>query len=66
MKDWQKISLMLCIFGFLKQLRPSDPFIVDFYLGPWRNLTANEVFKIFFNFFFKNILLDGDFVKIID
>lgn len=42
-----KISLLLCTFGFLKELRPSEPFIVDFLTGPWRNVTADEVIQFF-------------------
>lgn len=47
MQEWMKISLMLCTFGFLKELRPSEPFIVDFLTGPWRNVTADEVYTQF-------------------
>lgn len=47
MQEWMKISLMLCTFGFLKELRPSEPFIVDFLTGPWRNVTADEVYSKF-------------------
>ncbi|XP_055607050.1 thiamine transporter 1-like [Uranotaenia lowii] len=45
MQQWLKISLMLCTFGFLKEIRPSEPFIVDYLAGPWRNLTMNEVLQ---------------------
>lgn len=43
MQEWLKISLLLCIFGFLKELKPSEPFIVDYLSGHWRNVTADEV-----------------------
>ncbi|RZC37179.1 Folate carrier domain containing protein, partial [Asbolus verrucosus] len=45
MEQWTKISLLLCIFGFLKEIRPSEPFVYDFLIGPWRNVTADEVTK---------------------
>ncbi|XP_062565280.1 thiamine transporter 1-like [Armigeres subalbatus] len=45
MQQWLKISLMLCTFGFLKEIRPSEPFIVDYLAGPWRNLTMTEVIQ---------------------
>lgn len=45
MQQWLKISLMLCTFGFLKEIRPSEPFIVDFLAGPWRNITMTEVIQ---------------------
>lgn len=47
MQQWQKISLMLCTFGFLKEIRPSEPFIVDYLAGPWRNLTMDEVCRTY-------------------
>jgi thiamine transporter 2/3 len=40
-----KISLLLCIFGFLKEVRPSEPFVYDYLIGPWRNVTDDEVLK---------------------
>lgn len=43
METWFKISLLLCIFGFAKELRPSEPFITEFLAGEWRNITTNEV-----------------------
>ncbi|XP_053694288.1 thiamine transporter 1-like [Sabethes cyaneus] len=43
MQQWLKISLLLCTFGFLKEIRPSEPFIVDYLAGPWRNITMNEI-----------------------
>ncbi|XP_055640796.1 thiamine transporter 1-like isoform X2 [Toxorhynchites rutilus septentrionalis] len=43
MQEWLKISLMLCTFGFLKEIRPSEPFIMDYLAGPWRNLTMTEI-----------------------
>lgn len=45
MQQWLKISLMLCTFGFLKEIRPSEPFIVDYLAGPWRNLTMTQVIQ---------------------
>lgn len=47
MQQWLKISLLLCIFGFLKELKPSEPFIVDYLSGHWRNVTADEVLYSF-------------------
>lgn len=41
--DWYKISLLLCIFGFLKEIRPSEPFVSDYMQEPYRNVTSEEV-----------------------
>ncbi|KAJ8982528.1 hypothetical protein NQ317_018569 [Molorchus minor] len=44
MQDWWKISLLLSIFGFLKELRPSEPFIYEFLIDDrWRNVTEEQV-----------------------
>uniref|UniRef100_A0A182VKL5 Thiamine transporter 1 n=2 Tax=Anopheles merus TaxID=30066 RepID=A0A182VKL5_ANOME len=45
MPPWLKISLLLCTFGFLKEIRPSEPFIVDYLAGPWRNLTMEQIIQ---------------------
>ena len=42
MKDYLKISLVLCVFGFLKDFRPSESFLTDF-LTDFKNVTAEEV-----------------------
>ncbi|XP_059621180.1 thiamine transporter 1-like isoform X2 [Phlebotomus argentipes] len=43
MQKWMRISLLLCIFGFLKEIRPSEPFVTNFLLGGWRNITEEQV-----------------------
>ncbi|KAJ8940041.1 hypothetical protein NQ314_010873 [Rhamnusium bicolor] len=44
MNDWLKVSLSLSVFGFLKELRPSEPFIYEFLIDErWRNLTEEQV-----------------------
>lgn len=41
--SWLRISLMLCAFGFIKEFRPSEPFIYEFLIGEWRNITETQV-----------------------
>lgn len=43
MNSWLVISLLLSLFGFLKELRPSEPFIYEFLIGEWKNLTESQV-----------------------
>lgn len=43
MNEWYKISILLCVFGFLKEIRPSEPFIYEYLIGPWWNNTKEEV-----------------------
>ncbi|XP_053681847.1 thiamine transporter 1-like [Sabethes cyaneus] len=43
MERWKLISLILCIFGFLKEFRPSEPFVFQFLTGPWHNVTVEQV-----------------------
>ncbi|KAL3279514.1 hypothetical protein HHI36_017023 [Cryptolaemus montrouzieri] len=42
-ENWLKLSLILCFFGFLKEIRPSEPFIYEYLTGSWRNITGDEV-----------------------
>lgn len=43
METWLKLSLLLCVFGFFKEIRPSEHYIYEFLSGPWRNITGEEV-----------------------
>lgn len=39
------MSLLLCIYGFFRELRPSEPYVTEFLAGEWRNITAEQVFR---------------------
>ncbi|XP_045488336.1 reduced folate transporter isoform X2 [Pieris rapae] len=43
MHSWIKITLILCLFGTLREIRPSEPFVTDFLLGKWRNITESQL-----------------------
>lgn len=43
MQDWLRISLILSCFGFLREFRPSEPFITEFLSGEWRDLTPEQI-----------------------
>lgn len=44
MKDWLKISLILCTFGFFREFRPSEPFVTEFLSDTqWRNITSDQL-----------------------
>ncbi|GAB0099076.1 thiamine transporter 1 [Sergentomyia squamirostris] len=43
MQEWLRLSLLLCTFGFLKEIRPSEPFVAEFLIGPWKNFTEEQV-----------------------
>ncbi|XP_055920830.1 folate-like transporter 2 [Eupeodes corollae] len=45
MKSWLKISMLLCCFGFLRELRPSDSFATEFLSGEWHDITSEQVNK---------------------
>lgn len=44
MESWLKISLLLSIFGFLRETKPSAPFITDF-LTDFKNVTLDQVLR---------------------
>lgn len=41
--DYTKTSLVLYTFGFLKEFRPSESFVTDYLIGPWKNFTTEQV-----------------------
>lgn len=41
--DWFQISLLLCVCGFLKEIRPSEPYVSDFLQSPYRDVSTEEV-----------------------
>ncbi|XP_034112713.1 thiamine transporter 1 [Drosophila albomicans] len=43
MKEWLKISCLLCVFGFVREIRPSEPYVTEYLLGPWRNITEDQL-----------------------
>ncbi|XP_046705869.1 thiamine transporter 1 isoform X2 [Silurus meridionalis] len=42
-KTWIYPTVLLCIYGFFSSLRPSEPFLTAFLMGPDKNLTEREV-----------------------
>ncbi|XP_016950075.1 thiamine transporter 1 [Drosophila biarmipes] len=43
MKEWLKISCLLCVFGFIREIRPSEPYVTEYLLGPWRNISETQL-----------------------
>ncbi|KAH8334697.1 hypothetical protein KR074_003981 [Drosophila pseudoananassae] len=43
MKSWLKISCVLCVFGFLREMRPSEPYHAEILVSDWYQFTADEV-----------------------
>ena len=36
----------LCLYGFFKELRPSEPYLTDYLIGPqYKNLTQEDVYN---------------------
>lgn len=36
-------TLLLCVYGFFSNLRPSEPFLTAYLMGPDKNLTETQV-----------------------
>lgn len=47
LSNWLKVSLLLCVFGFFRELRPSEPFSTEFFIG-YRNLTTDDITQILY------------------
>uniref|UniRef100_A0A336M1E5 CSON010234 protein n=1 Tax=Culicoides sonorensis TaxID=179676 RepID=A0A336M1E5_CULSO len=44
MQNYLKVSLILCCYGFLREMRPSEPFVTEFLSDQrWRNITSTEL-----------------------
>lgn len=44
-EGWLLPTSLLCAYGFFASLRPSEPFLTPYLLGPDKNLTEREVFN---------------------
>ncbi|XP_069035113.1 thiamine transporter 1 [Lepisosteus oculatus] len=42
-ETWLYPTILLCFYGFFSSLRPSEPFLTAFLMGPDKNLTEKEV-----------------------
>ncbi|XP_077055355.1 thiamine transporter 1 [Siphateles boraxobius] len=42
-EPWLYPTVLLCIYGFFSSLRPLEPFLTPFLMGPDKNLTETEV-----------------------
>lgn len=42
MKEYLRISLILSVFGFLKETRPSEPFITNFIID-FKNISSESI-----------------------
>ncbi|XP_039383365.1 thiamine transporter 1 isoform X3 [Mauremys reevesii] len=42
---WVLPTALLCLYGFFASLRPSEPFLTRYLLGPDKNLTETQVFN---------------------
>ncbi|CAD0195259.1 unnamed protein product [Chrysodeixis includens] len=43
MQAWFRVTLILCAFGLLREIRPSEPFVSEFLLGEWREVTEEQL-----------------------
>ncbi|KAJ8350374.1 hypothetical protein SKAU_G00255040 [Synaphobranchus kaupii] len=42
-EPWLYPTVLLCVYGFFSSLRPSEPFLTAYLMGPEKNLTETEV-----------------------
>lgn len=47
LSNWLKVSFLLCVYGFFRELRPSEPFSTEFFIGH-RNLTTDDITQILY------------------
>lgn len=44
--SWKTLTLNLCIYGVLKEFRPSESYLISFLRGPRMNFNEDEVSNI--------------------
>lgn len=46
MEPWIKTTSLLCLFGFLKDFKPSEPFLTQYLIEPkYANITLEEAYE---------------------
>ncbi|XP_055382541.1 folate transporter 1-like [Condylostylus longicornis] len=45
MKDWFKVSALLCAYGLLRETRPSDPYLTELLFSESKNYTLEEYYR---------------------
>lgn len=65
MQTWLRISLLLCSFGFFREMRPSEPFVVEYLTGPDRNITSEELNREIYPFGTYSVLVQLIFVFLV-
>ncbi|KAL0270428.1 UNVERIFIED_CONTAM: hypothetical protein PYX00_007839 [Menopon gallinae] len=40
---WNRVMFVICVFGFLKEFKPSESFISPYLNGHWKNFTEYEI-----------------------
>ena len=57
--DWRVLTVLVCLFGFFKELRPSEAYLTPYLTGEWKNLTVEQVCeRIFYQSKVKHKLHD--------
>ena len=45
-EGWARISIVLCLFGFLKSFKASEAFLTQYLISPqWVNITLTEAYQ---------------------
>ena len=46
METWSWTCAILCLFGFLKDFKPSEPFLTQYLIEPkWANITLDQAYQ---------------------
>ncbi|XP_028649133.1 solute carrier family 19 member 3b [Erpetoichthys calabaricus] len=48
MSNWKSLTAVLCLFGFLINCRPLEPFLTAYLVGPYKNATQQQVINVLF------------------
>ena len=40
--DWRLLTVIVCLFGFFKELRPSEAYLTPYLTEEWKHLTVEQ------------------------
>ena len=43
LEDWRLKTFLLCSYGFLKEIRPSEPYLTEYLVGNHTGVTEDQV-----------------------
>ena len=46
MEEWKRATLILCLYGFFKEIRPSEPYLTEYLISNTTQVTEYQVISV--------------------